>query len=543
MSFILSCIILFISSSVFADSQIQDIEKRVFQIKADIKKIEEFLSSGSRSKILEDRKNNLQKEYENYLKLIKDLKKKNKKLGQLEKASSPTIKDKNIPDALSRVIRDYKKFEDESIPLEKRYELILTEINNLYELNSKIDSLPENELTQTLIELKRDNNLQLKELRLIKSKQELLLIKSEQTELEEMKKIGVRVGVMFDAYYQWDFDKPKRTGNNGNEILYRNYNNRHNDFTVNLLEINLYKSFKEIDFYADIDFGEQPEQNKSVSSDAITHHIGQAFLRYRPKEFNNVTFTGGKFYSHFGLEVPKNIDNKTYSRPFYFTLVCPFWHEGVSLTQSGIMDHFGYGLYVYDKTDDRVDNDSDKTYGAQLNFSKNKISAIYNLITGSEHNNQGAQANLNQNGNKKTMHEAIISYQATDEFTLTFDGIMGMSPEYDSATQEDILYQSMVFYADLRTAPKNFINLRYENFNDLTSKKAQNNLFTTTSNFSVKPPQLDSYTLTNRYLVGNGSEVRLELRVDTSTTPIFPESKGGFKKTQETMTLGWLYSI
>lgn len=486
----------------------------------------------------------LETEKKKYTKLLKDIRKsEEKKVNSTPSQSTAAIKDKSLPSALKKELLDYQKFEDQSVPLETRYQLILTEINNLNDINSKIEEVETSEASPSLIELKKNNQQQLKELRILRSKYELLVLEAEKKDLDEVKKAGVRVGVMFDGYYQWDFNKPKRTGNNGNEILYRNYNNRHNDFTVNLMELNVYKSYKEIDFYADIDFGEQTEQNESVSADPVTHHIGQAFLRYKPKGMNNLTFTGGKFYSHFGLEVPKNIENRTYSRPFYFTLVCPFWHEGVSVTQSGIMENFGYGLYVYDKTDDRVDNDSDKTYGLQLNYSKDNFSAVYNMITGSENNNLGAQTSLNKTGDKKTMHEAIITYQASQDLTLIFDGVVGITPKYDSDTGRDLVYQSLVWYADYKTAPKNYINLRYENFNELTSDKAANNLFTTTNNPNARPPQLDSYTLTNRYIVGNGSEVRLELRVDTSTTNLFPESKGGFKKTQETMTLGWLYSI
>jgi hypothetical protein len=57
-------------------------------------------------------------------------------------------------------------------------------------------------------------------------------------ELTEARKVDVRVGVMFDAYYQWDFRDPKRAGNNSSDISYRNKNSRDNGFTVNLFEIN-----------------------------------------------------------------------------------------------------------------------------------------------------------------------------------------------------------------------------------------------------------------------------------------------------------------
>jgi hypothetical protein len=142
-----------------------------------------------------------------------------------------------------------------------------------------------------------------------------------------------------------------------------------------------------MDAYADIDFGEQPEQNKPHGSDPIATHLGQAFLRYRPKMFNDTSITVGKFYSHFGYEVSKNIENRTYSRPFYYTLVCPFWHEGISVNRS----------------------------------THEKLSATYNGITGSELNSE----NKDSEGNYKTQHEVILSFQATEKLTLIMDGVIG----------------------------------------------------------------------------------------------------------------------
>jgi hypothetical protein len=52
----------------------------------------------------------------------------------------------------------------------------------------------------------------------------------------------------------------------------------------------VYKSFRNLDFYAGLDFSEQLEPNELVGADAVTTHIGQAFLRYKRPDLSNLTF-------------------------------------------------------------------------------------------------------------------------------------------------------------------------------------------------------------------------------------------------------------
>lgn len=141
------------------------------------------------------------------------------------------------------------------------------------------------------------------------------------------------------------------------------------------------------------------------------------------------------------------------------------------------------------------------------------------------------------------MHETILTYNATETLTLVFDGVVGVTHKYDASTDKNIRYQSLVGYADFKLSQRDSLNFRYENFNDLTSNSAVNNLFTTTANPNARPPQIDSYTLTNRYTLANGSEIRAEYRFDSATKELFPAHNGEFKKTQSTVTIGWLYSI
>lgn len=510
-----------------------EIQTKLNEIDKEILKTSNFAQDGDNAGIFKQHLEKLNKEKVQYEKLLKQVSKSAKK----QKTSEDQNSRKILPAVVRKDIQNYQAWQNETLSIEKRYDLILTEMSNLYEMNSKLsglDSKDEN-IKQTI----KDNNNRISELEQRKVEYEIKIRETEDSEFSEQKKAGVRVGLMADIYYQWDFNKPRRNSDGSAEIPYKNYTNRHNDLTINLLEINVAKSYKRMDAYADIDFGEQPEQNKPHSSDPIATHLGQAFLRYRPAMFNDTSVTVGKFYSHFGYEVSKNIENRTYSRPFYYTLVCPFWHEGVSVNRSNL-GPFSVSGFIYDRTDDRVDNNSGKTYGLQVGLTHEKLSATYNGISGSELNSAGESTE----GNYKTQHEVILSFQATEKLTLIADGVIGKNEGYDVPTGKDESWYSLVGYIDYKTHTTNSLGLRVENFNDTTSKDATNNLFTTTTNPSVQPPSIMAYTLTNRYNLGQGAEIRAELRYDNANKDLFPSDKSDdFINDQTTFTLGWLYSI
>ena len=532
-------VFLAISFSVFSMAQdSKEISAKLMEIEKEIQKTNPLAQQGNNSEIFKQHLMKLNKEKAQFEKLLKQVTK--------SKSSTKNSEDQNsrkiLPSVVRKDLEGFRAWQDETLPLEKRYDLILAELASLFEMNSKLNALETKD--ENVLQTIKDNNSRVSQLEQQKIEYEIKIREADDKEFSEQKKAGVRVGLMADIYYQWDFNQPHRNPNpNGSsegspEIPYKNYTNRHNDLSINLLEINVAKSYKRMDAYADIDFGEQPEQNKPHSSDAIATHLGQAFLRYRPKMFNDTSVTVGKFYSHFGYEVSKNIENRTYSRPFYYTLVCPFWHEGISINRSNL-GPFSVSGFIYDRTDDRVDNNSGKTYGLQIGYTLEKLSATYNGISGSELNSE----NKTTEGNYKTQHEIILSYQATERLTLITDGVIGKNEGYDVTTGKDASWYSLVGYADYKTHATNSLGLRVENFNDTTSSQAAKNLFST-DNYSGKAPSIMAYTLTNRYNLGQGAELRAEFRYDNANKELFPsDKKGNFINEQTTFTLGWLYSI
>jgi hypothetical protein len=433
---------------------------------------------------------------------------------------------KTLPQAVMKKVDASNERTEEAVPLNKKHDLILKDISTTRAVLINLKSQPNHsEAVQHFI---RETESKLEILEKTKLDYEIQLSELEDVEYAEFKKSSLRVGAMLDFYYQYDSNRPDPT----NPLPNRNYNRRTNDFTLNLIELNVHKSFKNLDMYADLDFGDFAEQNSAHASDPNTHHIGQAFLRYSIPNTENLTLTAGKFYSHVGYEVAKSIDNKNYSRPYSFTRGIPFWHEGVSLYKSGL-GPFGVGLYIYDKTDSAQENNTGKDYGTQISFLQGNITSYFNFITGAE---------TPKEGNMRTIYEYNLSWNPDRIWSYAMDVTYG-SEKNATTDSKNTRWLGLVGYVDYNLFRKDHICFRVENFKDMTDKNASSNLFTSTNSAITSPANIMSYTLTNRYNMRNGSEIRFEWRTDKANQDIYPRKDAKFTDTQNTLTVAWLYAI
>lgn len=503
-----------------AEAAQEDLQQKIQSINEEIVEVEAMVASEKNAKI-----------YQAFLEELRDEKERYEKLSQQNFQSKDTYSNdpsitKTIPKAMLKKTDADIEHTNELVPIQKRYDVLLRSLSNSRDILIKLKALKnKSKATENFIAAEEER---LEKLEKLKIDYEIQLSEIEENELVEFKKSGLRVGASLDFYYQYDFNR----ADNANPLPNRNYNRRSNDFTLNLIELNVLKSFKNLDFYADLDFGDFAEQNSSHNSDPNTHHIGQAFLRYKLPDFEGVTVTAGKFYSHVGLEVAKSIDNRNYSRPYSFTRGIPFWHEGVSIYKSGL-GPFGVGLYLYDRTDVALENNTGKAYGAQLSFIQDKITSYFNFISGAETADEG---------NMRTIYEYNLVWTKDRSLNLAFDVTYGQ--EKNATTDlKDSRWLGLVGYIDYNVYKKDNLCLRVENFRDLTSENADSNMFTGTNPDITGTANIMSYTLTNRYNLKNGSEVRAEWRSDKSTEKIYPRKNGKFSDEQNTISVAWLYSI
>lgn len=306
-----------------------------------------------------------------------------------------------------------------------------------------------------------------------------------------------KLGFMFDGYYSYVSGGTQP----GAAIPYRFYDANHNDFTVNLIELNASGKFNRLSYRVDLDFGDFAELN---TTDTVSKHIGQATVTYDFGDQKPLTLTAGKLYTHVGFEVAKAYENMNYSRAFTFSQGGPFWHEGLALNgelESGIV----YGAYLYDRWDGRLDQNTGKTFGWRLGFKGQNASIYYNGIVGPE---QAAE-----NRNKKMVNEVNASWTVNDNLTLAADALVG-SDKNALGAGANSEWWSVVGYAKYNLAGDLSLSPRIEYFRD-----SRGGIFTT-------PTGVLATTLTAAFKPHKNVELRLEGRMDSAADPVFVKADG-----------------
>ena len=339
---------------------------------------------------------------------------------------------------------------------------------------------------------------------------------------------GIKVGAMIDLYYLYS----PEVGVETSDLSNRNYDTKHNDFTMNLLELNFSGSVGKVDFYADLDFGYFAEQNSGEAGDPNNHNIGQAFLTYNLSDIT--TISAGKMYTHVGYEVAKAQENWNYSRSYAFTLAGPFWHEGVAVKTS-YASGYSSGLFLYDTWDGTDETNSNKTVGVQFGYSNDKLSFLLNYASGDDGTTSGAG---------KDVIEFNTQYQVSTNVAVALNGVMGtdkeaLAPTNVSDENIDKKWSAYVVYVNWQASDKWSFTPRYEIFNDDSASGASSGYIFGGAEAST----VNSLTLTSARKLDENSELRFEVRSDSSSDDLWTDTDGEAVGTQNTLSASWLLTI
>ncbi len=336
-----------------------------------------------------------------------------------------------------------------------------------------------------------------------------------------------KVGAIFDFYYA---QSSNRGGNSSSTAdpsddttTLRYYDNQHDDFALNLAEISFSAAVDRTSFVMELDFGEFAEQN---SSDEVTKHIGQAFITH---DFDGEhTLSVGKMYTHVGFELAKSIDNWNYSRSYTFGYGGPFWHEGIAL-RGLYKNGFRWGAFAYDRTDNRRDNNRDKSYGAQLGWGNEKLALIYNLLHGPEQ--------TDTDGDARTIHEFNAQYNFSPHLSVALDLLQGRDVNA-GGNGKDQEWRSLAGYVNWKATEKWRLALRSEWFGESTDAQASSYRLS-----GGKPVDITSHTLTLGHSLGQRNEIRFEARHDQATESLYYSRSGAKEKDQDTYLIAWMLAI
>lgn len=352
---------------------------------------------------------------------------------------------------------------------------------------------------------------------------------------------GVIFGGVFDAYYGFNFNRPKSVpspsvalplGNTG----FRYYDQYHNQFALNLAELSVKKTSGPVQFAVDFDFGEMADANAAVGTagtnsavDEVSKHIGQATLTYSPESLDGVAITVGKMYTHLGYEVAKAKDNWQYSRSYTYGFGMPVWHTGIAITFPMVKDVLSAGLFLYNGWNNLYDNNDGKTYGLQFKLTPvDKFAITYNLITGPEQ--------AEENGNFRTVNELNLLVNFSSKVQGVVEGLFGFEPEGNAG--KTTKWFGVSVHARAQITDWLWMSPRFEFFrqNDGTAAGADT--------FGTEDQNIISGTWTNGFVIGNGLEARLELRYDGSKNErLFVTNDGTKSKHQFTTAIAGMYSF
>jgi hypothetical protein len=323
---------------------------------------------------------------------------------------------------------------------------------------------------------------------------------------------------LVDVNYNYNFNNPLSRMNG-----YRNFDVYENQFNVNEARLTFQKAASPVGFRVDLAFGQTMDlvnSDASLGTQKSLRNVEQAFLTAVIPIGNGLTINAGKMVTHMGGEVIETLGNINYSRSILFAYAIPYDHVGVSANYP-FSPQFNATLYLYNGWNNLIDNNTDKTLGAEIAWTPSStFTFIENFIGGAEE----ADAT-----NKRYVFDSIFNIQATDALFVTINADYG---------QESTTPSGFAIWKGAALTGKYTIS-------DVSAIAARGEYYYDQNGFTTGIAQkLKEITLTYEYKFGGSLVTRLEYRYDSSDQNTFEDNTGAFSKNnQSTLLIGSVYSF
>ncbi len=319
-----------------------------------------------------------------------------------------------------------------------------------------------------------------------------------------------------DMYYTYNFNEPAT----GEFTPLRNFDVRHNQFSVSLLEFAMNKPAVEDDrvgFRFDLQYGQLAQifNGDPLDNNALVN-VQQAYISYLAPVGKGLTLDFGKFVTPAGFEPTESKDNNNYSRAFLYALG-PYYHVGARLGYT-VNDKVALGGMIVNGWNATGDNNSGKSIGASITLKPtSKVTIIENIIAGPEQTDSD---------DMRTFSDTVVALTVSDKVTagLNYDYAM------DKIEGEDINWQGLALYLRGQVTPTFALAPRFEWYNDADG-------FVTGTAQALK-----EFTMTAELKHSAGLIFRAEYRRDWSDEDYFVK-KGVSVNNQNTFTLGFVYGF
>jgi len=319
-----------------------------------------------------------------------------------------------------------------------------------------------------------------------------------------------------DAYLGYHFNRPA----SGLAQL-RNFDVRHNSFSLNLAELSLEKkptADSRGGFRIDLDYGHQAAMvNAADPAGSALENVGQAYASYLAP--NGLQLDFGKFYSPVGFESIKTRDNWNYSRSLVYALAEPYYHAGLRANYT-VNDRVAIAGFLVNGWNNVLDNNSAKTIGGQITLTPSSTVTFVETY-------MGGPEQTDNTGDWRHISDTIVTWAAHPAVTLAANYDYGR----DTVAGAAVTCQGIAGY--VRYHPSGWFaltpRLEYYNDNDAVSTGVSQTL--------------TDLTVTSEFRDEHGLSLRVEYRRDMSNRTFFDSRTSGLAKHQDTLTVGVVYAF
>ncbi len=327
----------------------------------------------------------------------------------------------------------------------------------------------------------------------------------------------VEVSGLVDAYFTYNFNKPATS----TFTPLRNFDVRHNQFSVALVELALAKPVAADDrvgFRFDLNYGQVAEifNADPVDGNALVN-VQQAYLSYLAPVGSGLTFEIGKFVTPIGTEPTESNLNNNYSRAFLYALG-PYYHTGARIAYS-VNSKVTLGAMLVNGWNSTGDANSGKSFGASATIvASPKVTFIQNILVGPEQTDNADDV--------RTYSDTNLALTLNDKTTAGLNYVYAA----DSVADEGVNWQGLALYFRRQLTDVFAVSPRLEFFDDKDG-------FVTGTGQSLK-----EFTLTGEFKSPQGLIFRAEYRRDWSDQDYFVKD-GLAVNNQNTFTLGFVYAF
>jgi hypothetical protein len=328
-----------------------------------------------------------------------------------------------------------------------------------------------------------------------------------------------------DTYYSYNFNTPKTPCSSLAGISIFNclhaFDVAHNAFSLNLAELALEKkptTDSRAGYRIDLDYGAGATLVagfEHAGSTPIYQNIQQAYISFlAPAGQGSLQFDAGKFVTPVGFEVIESKDNWNYSRGLLFTLAMPGYHQGLRVAYSP-SDKAKVTGFLFNGWNNSVENNGGKSVGVQfIGKPSGALGVTANYIGGPELSAD--------NADWRHLLDVIVTRKVSPMVDVAVDYVIG--------TELSKTWQGIAAY--LKYQPNAWFALtpRYELFNDRDG-------------WALIGQHVQEFTLTGELKHKDGVMMRVEYRGDVTQDPFFVKNASDVVKTQNALTIAWVYAF